>query len=92
MPEYVAVRSYRAGAANLAPVTESQRRPGLRIDGDERETALAFLDLQLPVQPHSGRARGPVGRGFRDDPAARHAGHAGHADIIRERLDGTTGR
>jgi hypothetical protein len=88
----------------VGAMAETQRRPVPRNDGGELDTALAFLTFAresvlirgvgdpgaLAVREVDGRRQ--TLRWVVAHVTSETARHAGHADILREQLDGTTGR
>jgi hypothetical protein len=87
-------------------MAETQRKPVPRNDDGELDTALAFLDFarESVLKKAEGLTDEQLRRVLVDSGTnlslrwvlahmtSETARHAGHADILREQLDGTTGR
>ncbi|MFI7541798.1 DinB family protein [Actinoplanes sp. NPDC049599] len=64
------------------------RQTGVRVN----QVVEACTDLALPAPRPPGRGRGPSMRWALVHLIEETARHAGHADILREQIDGSTGR
>ena len=75
-------------------------RPLPPLNADERTTLESWLDFHRARELCAGRALADTGRFMDQDVSLRwiyvhmieeYARHNGHADLLRERIDGATG-
>ena len=76
-----------AGHRRVVPMLELQREPVPLNDDNEMDTALAFLSFSRSVNEEPRTLRWVLAH-----MTGETTRHAGHADILRELIDGVTGR
>jgi len=93
---------WQAAAVIHVPYVGQRPAPDETVDGllaayretieRANEVIEACPDLRLPAPRPQGRERGPSMRWVLVHMIEETGRHAGHADILREQIDGSTGR